>query len=115
MPAPPTAAVCFILFVESYQLTSYGHGVFGGQAQIVGDEPEPAGLGMVTVRGDGADRDAALARLAEVGVRVEIRAPHLYRAHGQAAFERLHSRIEFEFHPCGEAVTMKHGGLDEPQ
>src|SRR5471030_382449 len=115
MPAPPTAAVCFILVAESYQLSSYGHGVFGGQAQIVGDEPEPAGLGMVTVRGDGADRDAALACLAEVGGRVEIRAPHLNGAHGQAAFERLHSGIDFELDPCGEAVTMKHGRLDEPQ
>src|ERR1035438_7157385 len=51
-------AVCLARkVVWSYELPGDGDAVFSGEPEVVGDNPEPAGIGIVPVGLDGADGD----------------------------------------------------------
>jgi len=78
-------------------------------------QPEPAGFGIIAVGRDGAHGDATLARLADVGRRLEFASPHLDGSGGQAALQRFDAGVGIEFHPCGKAVAVEDRRLNQAQ
>src|ERR1017187_5002559 len=96
---------------SSYQLPRHGDRVLRGQADVVGDEPQPGGLGMIAIRGNGTHRDASLSGLADVGGRFEIAAAHFNRVDRERAFQRFHIGRVHELHPRRKAVAVKHRRL----
>ena len=85
-----------------------GTRVFRGQPQIVGHQPEPAGVGMVAVRRDGAHGDAALSGLADVGGRLEFRAAHVdARSLARPLSSVSTAGIAFELHPRARSCSRE--------
>src|ERR1017187_4643371 len=104
-----------VFAVWSYELAGDGDAVFGGEPEVVGDDPEPAGVGIIAVGLDGAHGDGALAGLAYVGGRFDVDGAHFNGVGGEAGLESVDAGIGLKLNPGAETVAVEDGRLQEAE